>query len=511
MHRGRALLALAAACVLASATGADANWLSTLAREVGEVGAVSKAGKLGKLGKLALGPLDAAAAYVARLPPVSKGAALAAHATPEGHWKFANREGEIFTAASPDEMARVGAVLAPDAAGGGKLSLYLSEDTVFREAALMRELPADAELYVVVGSDAYKLVRREAAGGAEAFVAEVRPNISLALGDRALFEEAVYQLARPLNRSSIRVLALEPGGPKTLSSVPRFESGTQTALVDAIDPGSLSGALSKVKGQTVLVTGRVEGDVLVFHPGSGPEQKLFVRELMGAAEAADVNVVILETAVPRQPGGRNWLWQKVQVSGLDEAMRRATFADFLNALAGEGGDLAVTAARGAQGRVTLTAVPASGETWVLPGSGAVGETVGAWIGEVTGHVAVKAVQVNVRDRERSEELDRRLIPGIPSGLQYAYLGGLVCGLFAWWVAWGWFAAIWPAETRKEYSGRIGYQLARAARLIAFVLVFLPLVGVVALMWAALLQLGSLALAPFRFVSWLRGRVATKAG
>ena len=106
----------------------------------------------------------------------------------------------------------------------------------------------------------------------------MRPNITVEIGDRKLFEEAVFQLGRPLNRSNIRVLALEPGGPKALASAPRFDPATKTALVDQIDPGSLPQALGKIKGQTVLVTGRVEGDVLHFLPAGGPEQKLFVHE-----------------------------------------------------------------------------------------------------------------------------------------------------------------------------------------------------------------------------------------
>ncbi len=57
--------------------------------------------------------LTRAADYVARLPKPVKGAALAAHATPEGHWKFVSREGEVFTAGNADELARVRSVLAP--------------------------------------------------------------------------------------------------------------------------------------------------------------------------------------------------------------------------------------------------------------------------------------------------------------------------------------------------------------------------------------------------------------
>jgi hypothetical protein len=296
------------------------------------------------------------------------------------------------------------------------------------------------------------------------------------------------------------VLALEPGGPKTLASVPRFDPATKSALVDQIDPGSLAQALGKLKGQTVLITGRVEGDALNVRPTSGPEQKLFVREIVRAAETADVNLVILKAAQPRQPGGRNWLWQKVEVAGLDEAMQRTTFADFLNALGASGGELSVTAARGSSGRIVLSAAPNGVPAVPLS------DTVGEWISELTGNVAVKAIEVHARDADRERELDARFIPGIPSAIQIGYLVGLVLG-----VAREWWGRIWPPEQRQEYRGAIGYRAAQAARISALVLVFLPLAGAPAFMWTILLQLWSFMTAPLRFAGWVRARLAPRAG
>jgi hypothetical protein len=490
---------LAAALGMAGAMPAGANWLSRLARGTGEAG---EAGV--KAGKLGLGALDSAASYVAKLPPPAKGVALAAHATPEGHWKFVNREGEVFTAGNADELSRVTGTLAPELPADGKLSLYLSEDTVFRERALLADLPADADLHLVVGDDSYRLARRTQ-GGAEKLVAEVRPNITVEIGDRKLFEEAVFRLGRSLNRSNIRVLALEPGGPKALASVPRFDPATKTALVDQIDPGSLPQALGKIKGQTVLVTGRVEGDALHFLPAGGPEQKLFVHEMLRAAAAADVNLVILKAAQPRQPGGRNWLWQKVAVAGLDDAMQRTTFADFLNALGASGGELTVTAAQGSPGRIVLSATP-TGKT-----AAPLTDTVGEWIGEFTGNVAVQAVEVFARDADREKELDARFIPGIPSAIQIGYLVGLVLGVLGLGVARSWWARIWPPEQPQEYRGTLGYRAAQAARVTALVLIFLPVAGAPAFMWTILLQLWSFMTAPLRFAGWVRARLSPRAG
>ncbi|MCC7250842.1 hypothetical protein [Hyphomicrobium sp.] len=484
------------AIVAAFAGPSDAGWLSRLVREAGESGG----GVTSKLGKTGASALDSAAAHVASLPKLpGGGTALAAHVTPEGHWKFANREGQVFTAGTPDELARVGAALAPEAAPGGKLAYYLSEDTVFNQRTALKDLPQGADLHLVVGKDAYRLRRTGTSGD---LAAEFRPSVVVSLADRGLFEETVYRLTRPLSRSSIRVLALETGGPTRLSSVPRYDPATKAALVDAVDPSVLPQALSGLKGQTALVSGRIDGNVLTFRPSSGPEQTLDVARLVKAAEDADVNLVLLATGAAHQPGGRNWLWQRVAVSGLDDALTRATFADFLSALGGAGNELTIKASPGSYGRVVFSASPSPSATapltdWIRWDD---------WVGEITGHVAMKSAEVFARDAAQERELDARIVPGIPSGVQYFYLGSLVAGLLAWQVSFPWWSRIWPPEQRHEYAGRIGYIAARTARFVACVLVFLPLVGIPALLWLGVLQIWGLIIAPFRFLGWLRNRL-----
>lgn len=480
---------------------ADAGWLSRLGRgaaEVGEAGA--------KAGKYGIAALDNAAEFVAKLPPMAKGVPLAAHATPEGHWKFVNKDGDVFTAGTADELSRVTATLAPSLGADGKLALYLSEDTVFGQRARLKDLPSDAELHVVVDQDSYRL-SRHGSGGGEKLLAEVRDNLVVELSDRDMFEEAVFQLGRPLNKSNIRVLALEPGGPGRLDSVPRFDPATKTALVDAIDPAALPAALATLKGQTVLVTGRVEGDALHFRPVSGPEQTTKLGELRAAASAGDVNLVILESASPLQPGGRNWLWQKIAVGGLDEALKRASFADFLNALGASRGQLTVSAARDGMGRTLLTAVP-TGQA-ATPLTGVLGDWVGGVTDNVLGNVAVQGVSAFLRDGDRQRELDLRLIPGIPSWIQICYLAGIAAGVLGWSVARGWWARIWPPEGREDYGNAIGFRAAQGARFLAFVLAFLPVAGSFAFFWTLTLQLWHMLTAPFRLFGWLRARFAPK--
>lgn len=487
------VLGLVMGLAVLSGTPASADIFSKILMSASKKGA-----GVAKTGALALGALEGAATFVARLPASSKASSLAVHMTQEGHWKFVNHEGQVFTAASTDELARATTTLLPKAADE-PLALYLSEDTAFRPLSDLAALPAKSDLHLVVGSDSLKL-RRVNNAGQEVLAAEVRPNMTVLLTSREAFTEAAYLLGRPMNRSNARVLALEPDGAKTLSTVPRYDPATKTALVDAVDPAMLPQALSSIKGQTVIVAGRVEGGVLTYKPASAAESTLSLDALSNTARDADVNLVILDAASPRQPGSSNWFWQKTKVTGLDEALTRATYADFLSTVGANGSDLVITATEAASGRFVLKAAPPSGATTSLTG------TVSEWTGEITGHAVVRAIEVTARVREQQEEHDNRIIPGIPSAIQYVYIAFAVIGVLCAGVSWPWWSRIWPPETRKDYAGRLGYHAARAVRVVVFCLAFAPLAAVPAALMTFLLEVWKLLTMPARFVRWLRGKV-----
>lgn len=492
-----------AALLLAIAVpAAQANWLSRISRIGAEVGEVApKAGRIGVV------ELERAAAHIKSLPPGS-GAALAAHATPEGHWKFVNRDGDVFTAGTPEELQRAIPTLLPNTTPGSKLGIYLSEDTLFGDRALLKDLPSAGTLYVVAGKESYPLITRTMSGG-EAMYAAVRPNLLVELRDRALFDEALSQLERPLSRSSIRTLALEPGGAPTLSSYPRIDPDTRVALVDSVDPATLPVALSSVKGQTVLVTGRVENNLLYFYPSSGAEQSIKLSDLMTAAADYDVNLVLLHAATPRQPGGRNWLWQRISVGGLDDALKRATLGDFLDALGKAQGEFRVSVGREDSGRVSIRAVPLNAQSGNI--TGMVGDLWTNTMSNITGNVVTTAVEVHARDEDRQRELDTRIVPGVPAWMQILYLICLGAGVLGWPVASAWFTRIWPPEQRSEYGNAFGYRAAQVMRLAAFILLFLPIVGLPAFIASGILQFWNLATQLVRALRRLFVRAEPRTG
>jgi hypothetical protein len=488
------LLALAAVVV-----PAQAGWFTKILKEAGE--AAEHGGRRMHLPD-GFGALDDAARHIKGVSAVGKGVPLAAHVTPEGHWKFANKEGEVFTAGNAEEMKRVLPNLAAQAPADTKVSLYLSDETVFEGRGLLKDLPPEADLFFVDGKASYPLTRSAAANG-ELLFAAIKPNIVVEIGDRRMFEEAVFQLARPLNKSSVRLLALEPGGPKRLSSVPGFDPATKEALVDTLDPAHLDTALASLRGQSVVVTGRVQGGRLFAGDVEVPLEKL-----TRAAEASDVNLVVLQSQATRQPGGRNWLWQKVAVTGYGDALKQATFADFLNALGATRGELSVTAAPAGLGRITLKAIP-TGDA-ARPITDQVGDWMADAASHVTGEVITKSVDVHARDKATQTEHDVRIVPWLPSIVHVLYLGLWVLGLFCSPVSRGWWQRVWPREARGDYKGVLGFWAARLMRGLAFVFLFMPIAALPALPVMAWRIVWSWLTLPSRIWRWLFGDGTAKA-
>ena len=469
---------------------ARAHIFTSILREAGEAG-----GKAASHSASHLGAIGKAAEHLKGLASAPKGA-LAAHATPEGHWQFVNREGQVFTAGTPDELKRVMPSLAPDAISGGdtKMSLYLSEDSVFQNRSSLDQLPKDADLHVVTDNGTYT-VTRQGSDDTTLLRAQIKPNLVADLTDQALFDETVSYLDRSLNKSNIRTIALEPGASTLLPSAPKFDAATKVPLVDQLDPVHLAKALRSIRGQTALVVGRVENGKLFFSPTNGPELSRDIEELVSAASQNDVNLVILQSDASRQPGGRNWLWQTVEVDGLNEATKAATFGDFLDALAAKRGGFELVASREGSGRVQITANPTEAASSI---SGEAKSTFAETVGHFTGEVVTRTIEIHGRDQSAELELDGRLIPGIPTYIQIPYFISVFAAAISWSTIRAWWQRIWPPRIAAVGEGRVVKFLRNAPRGLTFWLIFVPVAGIPALMWHLAVQTWASVTAPFRW-------------
>ncbi len=501
-RRASAVAFLALALAATTAGPATANWLTKALDHAGDAG-----GKAALRGNHGLDPdLGHALSHVKALPERPDMQALAAEAGHEGHWRFVNAKGETFTAANADELARVRESLLPGTTG--KLALYLTPDTIFAQRALLRDLPEGAEIFIATRSGTHRVLREGGPDG-EILLAEIRPNLRVRLLSEELFAETLFQLTQPLKPSSLRILALETGSADALTALPRFDSATRMALVDRIDPSRLASSLQRVRGQTVILTGNLDEGRLRFIDAGGGSGELALDTLRAAARDADVNLVFVKAVTPRQPGGRNWLWQTTSVPGLDAAVKQPIFGDFLAAIGPKDTPLTVTSHRNSGGRIILEALPPPSTD--APITDALTGWVDAIAGHALGHIAVAGIEADMRDKDRQAELDRRIIPGVPSLIPIAYLLALCLALFDLGTVRRWWGRLWPPEDRAEYAGASGYWLARGVRGVLFVVVFLPVVGLPAFVRYLGLQVWAIVTAPVRLLGWLRNRLLPRAG
>ena len=423
--------------------------------------------------------LKAATAALRTLPTNPAAPTLAAHATPEGHWLFTNASSETFTAGTPAELKRVPDVLAPGAKDGfASLRILLSRDSLFAGPAVLKELPPTQALFVALDGETVdaRLTPRNT------IAVLLRPNVTLEATTKETFLEALAQLRRPLDAARMRILSATPGAPPTLPASPKFDAAQNGAAIDPIEPDHLAAALSAIPRQTAILTARIDGANLAVLPPSGPERTIPLAGLTAAADAADVDLLILHADPPRQPGGRNWLWQRIQVSGLDHATKRGTLADFLDQLAAGRSAFAVTVVAESDTRTRLTAAPLP--TTIATSQGmtdwlkqAAGMMTGAVTSQVTGAVQPASVHASLVSTARRQTLAHRLIPALPASAPLLYAFAALLGLAGLPVAKRWWRKIWPMESRADYPDARGYTLARLIRTAAFLAIFLPLAAI----------------------------------
>lgn len=487
------LAMISASMCLCMSNAAEAGWLTRLMQDAGELG--------GTAARRGADVLDDAGRYVTKLPKLKDQITLAARRDTSGHWVFTNTKGETFTAASPAEMGRVTNILAPAiTVSNARLVLVLADEVALSAGRSLDELPS-AGLRVLVDGKSYPLTKSTTDGGELALSAQVRPHLSVPLAEGDAFHEAVFQLERRFEASRIRVVALDQTASSTLTPDPLLDAATKLPIPDRIAPDALANAMPSVARQMVVLTGRIDGDQLYYRTASGAERFVDLIALKRAAAASDVDLIVLTSLTPRQPGTRNWLWQRAEVSGLDTALKRSTLADFLSVLGENQGELVIRTARAPSGRVQLQALPLDQSSPTSVG-GTIGTIVAEVASETAGSVLTSGIEADLVDSSRARELDSRIIPGVPSDIQFAYLGLLLLGFLGLPVARNWWFRIWPPEERGEYSNAIGYNLARLTRLSVFLSLFLPLSGAPAAVVNLAQQIWGWIMMPFRVLAWL---------
>ena len=118
------------------------------------------------------------------------------------------------------------------------------------------------------------------------------------------------------------------------------------------------------------------------------------------------------------------------------------------------------------------------------------------------------VQASLRNAERQQELDQRIVPGIPSDVQFLYIGLMVIGLLGLPVVAPLVAAHLAAGAGRRVcrsAAATGPRGSCAAPM--FLFIFLPLAAQPALVVHIVQSIWQLVTTPVRWWRWLTGRRA----
>ena len=465
-------------CLLLNSSIAHGGWF---ARPVSAASAAAKdAGKVVRGGSFA--DIADAVRFVKNLPRGNSGHALAASVSDEGHWHLMNASGERATVSGPTELNQALKWLMQERFHQEPrlITFYISDVSLIKNPKYLDVLPAGAGLRIVSGRNDYRIIRK-GIGEQNLYSAQLRDYVDVALDDVEQFREALWQIERPFDKARLRFLSLVRGEAKTVPSVPVVGSDGMPKL-DIVDPYFLDTALRPLFGQSVVVTGNVVGDLLYFEKSGDAGLSILVSDIKRAAREFDMDLVILNTGEARQPGRRDWLWRKTGVAGLAAAFQANTMGDFLNVLGAgrDGFDLSIEHSN--RSRVSLKVKARVRPRGLLEtgkntsGGDGIGSVLTDVMASIKGDVVVSSIALDLRSSNRQKELDRRLISGVPSAIQYGYLVILGFGLLGLPAALLWWRQIWPPEKQAEYRTRAALWSAMAVRWALFGAIFLPLVA-----------------------------------
>lgn len=378
--------------------------------------------------------------------------------TEAGHVVLGNGAGERFTASNKAEVRRGFAALGRSVGQTGSAGhVFVTARAAFDQWKVLRDIPA-AKMEMV-DKQRFGLTLRP----------DGTPLISTAAGpaevDAATTLRALqWHLLRPLG--AVRVLALEPGGPQSLTRSINRDVQSGDPLIDAIDPQALAAALPTLRGQIAVITGKVVGGKLTARGSSGTEASIEVATLRAAAANAGVAVILRHGTSGAQPHTPRYRLLRRDPSGPPQYL-----GEFVRATLPSARFAARTLG---DGSLDVTGEPTKAD---LLDAGRWMQAVADMLKPIYGETAVERLAMWLPAPDVQRELDRRVIKAVPSWLQYGYVGLLLLGLLGLPVARRWFARLWPDERRDDYAGSAGFHAARAARAVVFAVVFMPLAAI----------------------------------
>ena len=391
----------------------------------------------------------------------------------------------------------------------GKASFFVSPDDLFHSSKSTKLLAKIKGLHVITGTKTSLPVSRIVGqNGAMHWGVEVRKGMIAATRDVGGFSQALFRMNHAFNPADIHVVSFSkkaPDFPDAINLAARGHVPDPTL----INPVKLEGAFKALRGKKLIVSGKVEGDVLLVKTSTGVE-RLPLRDLRAQARQANIDLIVLGGKSATQPGKRA-LFGLNNDKRLAAAFSSERYGDFLTALGGRKRPMVMRLDAAGENHVIWRSVPPKPDSTPglmerIEGQSIVGEIAQAAVQAGLKSVREKdepsfSVELNVKNKHWQKELDGRIISLIPVGVQILLIVNLIAGLLAWATSsWLW-EKIWRLSDRSTFSSKWSWFGYRLGRNLVMIFTLMALFGFLLFLVQWTISAWQTLLIILRFVAW----------
>jgi len=280
---------------------------------------------------------------------------------------------------------------------------------------------------------------------------------------------ALWQLQRPSTGGAIRFLQLDK---QADLSLPVNGYGSRVG-VERVGADGLIDAMQAIRNQTLVLSGRiVDGKLLgVGNRSSG----VSLQKLRQVTDENDIQLIILESDQPAA------VLKKVS-HAMQSAKGRGdtlydTIGDFFNRLTDPANPTPIKLHSSRSGEHQIAIQLKAADTKSVEGASTAELAL-----QVPLHLLLKSAIFHAPDQARSRELDDRIIPNVPSTIQFYIISSVVLGFFALNTSWRLWKRVWRLKPRREYRYLFLFLLLWPLHRLLFVLLFIPLFGNFSFIW-----------------------------
>ena len=333
-----------------------------------------------------------------------------------------------------------------------KLALVIDSHELPPSLDDLNRIPENYTLYIKQKQKAYRLTRSpDWAISHEQLAVKVN-----SIDD---IKQVTWHLQRPWANKRIYVSGL-PYQPNAGMAAKIQGTGIQSFLENP----------RQFRQQTLVVPGILDGET--FYVAGSKSQAVDIAQMKALAREYDTTLVFLHADSDKAV---RKLGQTLQAAFVENTLYDDTAA-FIQRLNPDAGPMTLEINPSGQSQIAISArvkrvEPADATSpEQAPSSPLV---TGLKLGV---NLAGKVAQIYRPDQKRSQELDRRIIPWLPSWLQFYLIVSVFLGVMVWSFSRSLWARLWQPKTREHFSHTVFYILFRFAHETVFLLLFLPLFG-----------------------------------